>query len=92
MGVGAKCHIIAGESRGMPGERMLVGAKCQVNAGECRGTYGCVQSARGMQGNARGKYWSVCKVPGECRGMPEECMGVCAKCHGNVGECSVMPR
>ena len=38
-----------------------------------------------MQGNARGTYGSVCKVPGEYRGIPGELMGVGAKCQGNAG-------
>ena len=49
-----------------------------------------MQSARGMQGNARGTYGSGCKVPGECSGMQgnaREHMGVGAKCQGNAGEC-----
>ena len=68
MGVHAKCQGNAGESRRVPGEHMGVCAKCQENAGECQGNvWEWVQSARGMQGNARGTYRSGCKIPGECR-------------------------
>ena len=53
------------ECRGMPGECKEVGVMCQGNAGECREcrdnagesqgiVMEWVQSARGMQGNARG--------------------------------------
>ena len=51
-----------------------------------------MQIARGMQGNARGKYDSGCYVPGECRGMQGvagKCMGVCkvpGECRGMTGE------
>ena len=38
-----------------------------------------------MQGNARGTYGSVCKVPGEYRGIPGELMKMGAKCQGNAG-------
>ena len=44
-----------------------------------------------MQGNARGTYGSVCKVPGEYRAMPVELMGVGAKCQGNAGIYRGMP-
>ena len=59
---------------------MIVGANCQGNIGESQGKL-CewVQSARGMQGNARGTYGSGFKLPGECRecrGMPGVRMGV----------------
>ena len=50
-----------------------------------------VQSARGMQGNARRTYRMVCKVPGECKGMPGEHMEVGAKCQGNVVQFRGMP-
>ena len=58
MGVGAKCHGIAGECRGMPGECMGVDVNCQGNVGiarECQGNI-CewVYSAKGMQGTTRG--------------------------------------
>ena len=51
---------------------MAVGAKCQGNAG----------GAKKCQGNAL----VVCKVPGECSGMPGECMGVGTKLQVNAGE------
>ena len=41
----------------------------------------------GMEGNARGTYWSGCKVPGECRGMPGKRTVVGAKCQRNAEEC-----
>ena len=43
---------------------MGVGVKCQGNV------WGWVKVPWGMEGNARGTYWSECKVQGECRGMP----------------------
>ena len=60
------------------------------NAGICQGNVQeWVQSARGIQGNARGTYWSSgYKGPGnagECRGMPGERMGVGVNCQGNTG-------
>ena len=65
-GVGAKCLGNAGECSGMPGERNGVVAKCPGNAGECKGmqekSQGNIweweQSARGIQGDARGTYGS----------------------------------
>ena len=59
-----------------------------------RGTYERMQIAREMKGNARGRYGSGYKVPGEWRGMqgnaretygsgcivPGECKGVGVKC------------
>ena len=61
----------AGEYRGIPGERMGVGAKCQGNAGnagECQGKlWEWVQTARGMQENARGTDGSV-----KCQGNAGE--------------------
>ena len=73
----------------------------QGNAGESKGNiWECVQSARGMQVNTGGMYWSGCKVPEGCRGMPGECKvtsgtsgkckGVGTKCQGNAGECGGM--
>ena len=45
IGVGAKCHVNAGECRGMPGECKEVGVMCQGNEGECR------ENAGEYQGN-----------------------------------------
>ena len=73
----------------MPGKRTRVEAKCQWNEVECRGMQGNTGEYRGMtgermgvgakcQGNARGKYGSGCKRPGECR--------ECRIMQGNVWE------
>ena len=52
----------------MQGERTREDVNSQGNAGECqRNVLYWVQSARGMQGNAKETYGSECKVPGECR-------------------------
>ena len=60
------------------------------NAGKCQGNVQeWVQSARRIQGNARGTYWSSgYKGPGnagECRGMPGERIGVGVNGQGNAG-------
>ena len=61
MGVDAKCQGIAGESCEMLGEHMGVQSARQGNTLECG------DSARKMQGNARGTYESGCKELDQCR-------------------------
>ena len=60
------------ESRGMPGVRMGVGAKCQGMKGD--GSQCKVQSARGIQGNAR-----------ECQGIAWEWMQSAMGMQGYAG-------
>ena len=88
MGVGTKCQGNGGQERSVmqenAKEHIEVGAKCQWNARECKG----------MQGNARGMYWSGCKVPVKCREMQWNAIatyGSGCKVPGNAGECRGMP-